>query len=73
MALEVRDVAVMIKKILKASRLDLECPKTGLFECLAVNVQLSNTHKQDIIVLVLYRHPGQDINNFVDNIIPIIK
>ena len=40
---------------------------------LAVNVQISNTYKQDSIVLVVYRLPGQDINNFVDNIIPIIK
>ena len=63
----------MIHKNVKATRLDLECPKTGLYAFLAVNVQISNTHKQDITVLVVYRIPGQDINNFVNNIIPILK
>ena len=45
-------VAVMIHKNLKA-RLDLECPKSGLFEFVAVNVQIPNMHKQDIIALVV--------------------
>ena len=47
--------AVMIHTNLKATRLDLGCPKTSLFEFLAVNVQISNMLKQDIIVLVVYR------------------
>ena len=63
----------MIHNNLKATRLDLECHRTGLFEFLAVNVQISNTHKQAIIVLVVYRPPDKDINNFVDSIIPILK
>ena len=66
-------VAVMIKQNLKASHIDLECYKTALFELLAVNIQISNTYKQDIIVFVVYRPPGQDTNNFVDIIISIIK
>ena len=33
-------VAVMIQENLKATRLDLECPKTGLSEFLAGNVQI---------------------------------
>ena len=66
-------VAVMIHKNQKATSLDLEFPETGLFEFLAVNVQIPNTHNQNIIVLVVYRLPGQDVNNFIDNIIPILK
>ena len=64
-------VALMIHKSLKATRLHLALTLVYLF--LAVNVQIPNTHIQDIIILVVYRPPGQDINNFVDNITPILK